>query len=72
MPRQRPVNSIREIQQGCKDLNPVREFWRLAALPGAHPCREWRDTSEGDQAVAIASSCFRNRVQLSIGTFPAA
>ena len=26
-------------QQGCKDLNPVREFWRLAALPGAHPCK---------------------------------
>jgi hypothetical protein len=24
-------------QQGRKDLNPVREFWRLAALPGAHP-----------------------------------
>jgi hypothetical protein len=24
-------------QQGCKDSNPVREFWRLAALPGAHP-----------------------------------
>ena len=26
-------------QQGRKDLNPVREFWRLAALPGAHPCQ---------------------------------
>ena len=24
-------------EQGRKDLNPVREFWRLAALPGAHP-----------------------------------
>ena len=24
-------------QQGRKDLNPVREFWRLAALPGARP-----------------------------------
>jgi hypothetical protein len=24
-------------QQGRKDSNPVREFWRLAALPGAHP-----------------------------------
>jgi hypothetical protein len=24
-------------KQGRKDLNPVREFWRLAALPGAHP-----------------------------------
>lgn len=27
------------VQQGRKDLNPVREFWRLAALPGAHPSR---------------------------------
>lgn len=26
-------------QQGRKDSNPVREFWRLAALPGAHPSR---------------------------------
>ncbi len=26
-----------EGQQGCKDSNPVGEFWRLAALPGAHP-----------------------------------
>jgi hypothetical protein len=26
-------------QQGRKDSNPVREFWRLAALPGAHPYR---------------------------------
>ena len=26
-------------EQGRKDLNPVREFWRLAALPGAHPCK---------------------------------
>jgi hypothetical protein len=25
-------------QQGRKDSNPVREFWRLAALPGARPC----------------------------------
>lgn len=24
-------------QQGREDLNPVREFWRLAALPGARP-----------------------------------
>ena len=24
-------------KQGRKDLNPVREFWRLAALPGARP-----------------------------------
>ena len=23
------------VEQGRKDLNPVREFWRLAALPGA-------------------------------------
>ena len=29
-------------QQGRKDLNPVREFWRLAALPGAHPCKRPR------------------------------
>ena len=27
-------------QQGRKDLNPVREFWRLAALPGARPCHD--------------------------------
>ena len=26
-------------EQGRKDSNPVREFWRLAALPGAHPCK---------------------------------
>src|SRR5438876_1431289 len=25
-------------EQGCKDSNPVHECWRLAALPGAHPC----------------------------------
>jgi hypothetical protein len=30
----------RRREQGRKDLNPVREFWRLAALPGAHPS-EW-------------------------------
>jgi hypothetical protein len=24
-------------KQGRKESNPVREFWRLAALPGAHP-----------------------------------
>ena len=29
--------SATSAQTGCKDLNPVREFWRLAALPGAHP-----------------------------------
>ncbi len=29
-------------QQGRKDLNPVRKFWNLPALPGAHPCR-WTD-----------------------------
>jgi hypothetical protein len=29
-------------QQGRKDSNPVREFWRLAALPGAHPYRSSR------------------------------
>src|SRR5688500_8180362 len=22
-----------------EDLNPVRQFWRLAALPGAHSCK---------------------------------
>ena len=31
-------NGNKRIQQGRKDLNPVRKFWRLAALPGAHPC----------------------------------
>jgi hypothetical protein len=32
-----PFGHVGRRQQGCKDLNPVREFWRLAALPGAHP-----------------------------------
>jgi hypothetical protein len=27
-------------KQGREDLNPIGEIWRLAALPGAHPCRE--------------------------------
>ncbi len=56
------------LKQGRKDLNPVREFWRLAALPGARPCQ----SRSADQAIARAGSCFRNRDQLSIGTTPAA
>ena len=32
------IPRVNRIQQRCKDLNPVRECWRLAALPGAHPC----------------------------------
>ncbi len=35
-----PFGHIGGWKQGCKDSNPVREFWRLAALPGAHPCRK--------------------------------
>ena len=59
---------------GRKDLNPVREFWRLAALPGARPCRSVSQSGEpaGDHAIAIAGSCLRNRDQLSIGAGPAA
>jgi hypothetical protein len=34
----RAGGQTRHDQQGCKDSNPVHEFWRLAALPGAHPC----------------------------------
>ena len=34
-------------QQGRKDLNPVREFWRLAALPGARPCKGPRPVDAG-------------------------
>ena len=29
----------RYVKQRWKDLNPLREFWRLAALPGAHLCQ---------------------------------
>ena len=36
------TEACKRIQQGRKDLNPVREFWRLAALPGAHPCKRPR------------------------------
>ena len=32
-----PFGHVGGRQQGRKDLNPVREFWRLAALPGARP-----------------------------------
>ena len=38
--RQGPRRSATSAsEQGRKDSNPVREFWRLAALPGAHPCK---------------------------------
>jgi hypothetical protein len=36
----RAGDEISHDQQGRKDSNPVREFWRLAALPGAHPYSE--------------------------------
>ena len=31
---------VTESKQGRKDSNLVREFWRLAALPGAHLCQQ--------------------------------
>lgn len=37
-PRTLSWESLRWFEQGCKDSNPVGEFWRLVALPGAHPC----------------------------------
>ncbi len=26
------------LEQRCEESNPVRQFWRLSALPGAHRC----------------------------------
>src|SRR5436309_1545865 len=55
-------------QQGCKDSNPVRECWKLAALPGAHPCRAGAVgpcISSQDQAVTRIISCAMNRSQLA-------
>ena len=57
----------RWIEQGCKDLNPVREFWRLAALPGAHPCLSLTLAEPAlAHASASAGSWARNLAQLSI------
>ena len=27
------------VKHECEESNPVRQFWRLAALPGAHSCK---------------------------------
>ncbi len=48
-------------EQGRKDLNPVREFWRLAALPGAHPCLSMeRGYSAGVEPAASRVSGWRS------------
>ena len=70
--RQAPGRSATSATAGRKDLNPVREFWRLAALPGAHPCRCPRHLVDAGpivhQAWSRAGSCARNRAQLSTRT----
>ena len=35
----RAMELQRDTKHECKESNPVRQFWRLAALPGAHSCK---------------------------------
>jgi hypothetical protein len=44
-------------KQGRKESNPVREFWRLAALPGARPCK-----GPGRSAVTVTTARIAVRV----------
>jgi hypothetical protein len=59
------------FKQGCKDSNPVRECWNLAALPGAHPCvvadlSASCGSPPGAYEIARAGSSSRNLAQLAI------
>jgi hypothetical protein len=38
--RPEPSYSATSAKHERKDSNPVRQFWRLTALPGAHSCKK--------------------------------
>ena len=42
-----------------KDLNPVRQFWRLSALPGAHSCKAPLPVTAAEQSLYVRSSTFQ-------------
>ena len=43
-----------------EESNPVRQFWRLAALPGAHSCKRPTDLATGnDYLIHFSSSAFQ-------------
>ncbi len=59
----------------CEESNPVRQFWRLPALPGAHSCKGSRPLRPGSRWLIIyfSSATFQyasltNFDQLSIRT----
>ncbi len=62
----------------CEESNPVRQFWRLAALPGAHSCKDSRpEGRESSHFPYFSNATFQyasltNFDQLSIRTSCAA
>ena len=57
----------RTREQGRKESNPLRLFWRQAALPGARPCR----SAEGaglEPARACASAAFQAAAIVPVGS----
>ena len=69
------VEPCRLIKHEREESNPVRQFWRLAALPGAHSCEKHSRRLEPGAIVVnyFASSTFQyaslmNFDQLSIRT----
>ena len=42
-----------------EELNPVRQFWRLAALPGAHSCKRPRPCDRGRFITYFCNSAFQ-------------
>jgi hypothetical protein len=69
------ATSAYTLEHEREESNPVRQLWRLAALPGAHSCvvNRRRDKPIGDSPVYFSSGTFQyvsliNFDQLSIRT----
>ena len=53
-----PSYSATSAKHECKDSNPVRQFWRPTALPGAHSCKGY---PTGIEPVSASQSGVRNQ-----------
>ncbi len=67
-----PSYSATSAKHECKESNPVRQVWKLTALPGAHSCKDSRPKGrEPSHFIYFFSSTFQyaslmNFDQLSI------